>query len=521
MKKYILPLLCGGSLLHAQPQPSAMGIFDQLLPTAAPAARSASSLAEQHPSLAAIPADADLCLTLSQLDKSHATLLTLSPSLAENATLSAILHGIDDASIALGKDGIAQLTQLLAVQSLVKKINHLQHYIEYSTTHARALTLPDIIISLQLKPELMGRAKQLLAQLPRMITPELSLPLGQGISLSDIKLTQLGEHQAIQAVLTLHDQKKNYTILYKIDGNKLTLIGSSRPDTHATAPTIAQSMLSNPQAQQLPAGKDVTLLIQDRDVIMDIVSMAITIFEGDIIMRISDDEHKATVAFNNLKRAQLPALLPYFEQGLQASLALSPTPELELSWQDARYRFTPTATKGFSLHAKSDYWIESSAAQFPDFVPLLKQMLTIRPSESAAGFTDMLSAITAQSCVLSLRDSYARLVYIGIKDKALARKGLEAIAQQGATITFDADGRPIRKKPAAGSLPEHTTLSDHGFTVCGNPELQKTFEQAPAGPTQAGVLLYAKNNNLPFLNTLYGRWSNEDKTHTIKLRLTK
>ncbi len=534
MKKYILPLLCSSCLLHAEGQPSATAMFDQLLPAATPTVSSKGSLAEQHPSLAAIPADADLCLNLSQLSKSHAALTSYIPALAGDASLRTILHGIDDLSLALGKDGVAQVMQLIAAIDLSQDPDFLSASVSlsdgvenprvqhraYCSALAQRVSLPDIIISAQLKPELMARAKSLLALLPSMITPELSIPLAEGISLTDITLTQIGEHQAIQSTLSLHGHKKNYTILCKMDGDKLTLIGSTRPESYAGDLATENSLLASPQAQQLPADRDMTLLLQDRDTAMDIADFIMTMEQGMDMRWGGYDEENAKIYA--LLRAELPALLPYFEQGLQASLTLSPTPELELSWQDARYRFIPTATKALPLISESKAWIESSAAQFPDFATLLNQVNSISPDEEGEAVANIISTLTGQFCAVTMFGSRNRLRYFGIKDKALAHASFETIAQQTTEYVTNEDGELVAKKAAAGEIPENITLTDHAIIDCWVPKLQKAFEQAPAGPVQAGILLRFKlGKNLPPFSFLYGRLSSEGKTHTVKLRLTQ
>ncbi len=540
MKKYILPLLCSSCLLHAEGQPSATAIFDQLLPAAAATVSSKGSLAEQHPSLAAIPADADLCITLSQLSKSYAALASYIPALAGRAPLiTPIIEGIDDLSLALGKDGIEQLTQLSAAMDLLERaalFNRLdlkgrdaetrKKFNTYSTAQAQAMTLPDIIISAQLQPALMAQAKLLLAQLPHMITPELSIPLGDGNSISGISLTQIGDYQALQGELTLYGHKKSYTLLYKTDADKLTIIGSARPESLASPRATENSMLANPQAQSLPVDKDVTLLLQDRDIAMDIATMLITIAEGrDQRWSTSDESDEEEAKLYALLRAKLPALLPYLEQGLQASLTLAPSPELELSWQDARYRFIPTATRALPHIAKSESMIESSAVELPDFLSFFKELNAILLDEEAAALIDIFSTTTGQACIIDWREDVSdTLGYVAIKDEPLVRKSIAFLhsREPDYVLAGDGSGRYVQHKPEPGTLPDDTTLLDHGFIVCDEAALRDTFAQSPVGPVQAGILLRFKlDKKLPPFSALYGRWSNEGKTHTVKLRLTK
>ncbi len=567
MKQIITPLLLTASLLHAAPSTNHGSIFDQLVPSPAQSQLSAQQLPEHYSSRSAIPADVDLCLTLTQPSASIKSLQEYIPMLV---TAHGFAQQVENISFALAKDSIATSSDLLfhihlisaytaemervssstqcTLQSIGESENsvpepfrdtikknqdyceHIHKKVETLKSQLSNLKLPDIYLSASVKPELIYQLQSLIPAMESMIQPDREIPLGEGCSIKDITMTRIGADIKITASIMIYGDEKPYTLYVHVGDQSIHLVGSPDEQTAMHKLAAADSLLAKPDAPRMPAQSDVQLLVQNRDILKIIITKLTDksfnlhniYYSYDHSSEECATEMEKTKKEYALIMSELPHVLPTLEDGLCANITLSENPQLELTWKDTRYQFSPSPSKASALISdETEFYFESSQVNIATIATLLKNLTKLGDKQDKIAAALISTAMTGQSVLAGVGG--VDYLYLGIHDRAAAQQGLEILAQMEASYEQNEDGKYVAVEKPAGTLPKNTTLTDTHITMCNEPAFLQRVTEAPAGASQSGALFYGilYEDDLPPFETVYGRLTNEGQENTIKIQLRR
>ncbi len=568
MKQIITPLLLTASLLHAAPSTNHGSIFDQLVPSPAQSQLSAQQLPEHYSSRSAIPADVDLCLTLTQPGASIKSLQEYFPGIIAAHDFA---QQVENISFALAKDSIATSSVLfnhilqistctskiesmaMSIQEIEKRIGesenpdpellldilkNYQHSYEHTRKQVETLksqtsshVLPDIYLSASVKPELISQLQSLIPAMENMIQPDTVIPLGEDCSIKDITMTRIGADIKISASIMIYGDEKPYTLYLRVGDQSIHLVGSPDEQTAMHKLAAADSLLEKPDAPRMPAQSDMQLVVQNLDFLKTIVTamMGNSFNQYNIhytSVDISSEERIAEAEKMKKEQAliksELLKALPTLEDGLCANITLSENPQLELTWKDTLYQFSPSPSKAsFLISDETEFYFESSQVNMAPIATFFKNVYEIDNGDETKAFSIITAAMNGQSVVTELGN--VRYLNLGIHDRAAAQQGLEILAQMGTAYEENEAGEYVAVERPAGTLPEDITLTDTHITMCNKPSFLQRVAEAPAGTSQSGALFYGilYEGDLPPFKSVYGRLTNEGEENTIKIQLRR
>ncbi len=539
MKAQILTLALAAQLAHAVDNKSPIEIFESLTPqasvTLSPAQRSAT-----HPSLAAIPADVDAALNLSQPAQSLAALQKIFPQMELPPQAAEIITQIEDVSIAFGKGssqsfaGYATLIIWLADLQFKKKYLEPQDIIPFNERSLNLLEeatqnpLPSIYLSARVSDQLRPQVAGMLSMIsPMLESPEASQAheiMSKSALLTQMKSTQVGGMEGVELSFKILDKEIKYTVLYQLRGNDLLIIGSQNPDELSQSLAPQNSLLVSP-ALQLTPQQDAHLYVGEKDFAGNIFRAFIgSAVERDSIVRPGG---KIVPGLREANKAILDAIVDLFPQptegALNASLSLAGgMPLLQARWKNNQYQFEATPFKDVNLlgtDPEIEYFMMSELSQRPSLAPIRKAFSNLimlkgddPEEEEMAAILQLGELLTGQ--VLTISKEYDDFAYLGVKDAAKAKELLIKI-EDNSHYFYPEEEEEIVK----GKLPHDTIVGADFFVVSDDDELSLYAVDCPEGASHSGALFKFNLRQLKPFKTFYGRLDKNSDTLTFKIQL--
>ncbi len=569
MKKHLLTLALGmAPLAHADLSPTE--IFESLAPKA-----TAATPAAELSTLASIPADASLVLTLPQIPESLTRLQSLmgdEPLPAEFLQIASLVKSL---SLGIDKDGTLALAKLFFIIGTLdayeldnshetnpdlkaiyeQELAFVKELKAAATQDFQALKLPTIYLVGEIDPKLTPQLEEGLAMLNNMMekvqeATKNKIDIKAGFQLTGVKPIKHAGMAGYQFDFELKGIKKSYCLLQQIEGSTVRLIGTPDVAQLKLVGSAQESFLATSVGSSLAAGHDIHAYSDETDIVAKICSLVST-----TVINRNREIHAASVQMLKAITAMGPRSL----KGIRASVNLAGNPELQLAWQNDRYRFAPMAFKGASLikpDAKRVHYAEVSSFNVPDVAPFFdatEQMTKIRDEYryrkyhreedrytqyyKLADTHDAMNrsayklgwgTATGQFCFLEQSPmSEFELMVLGFKDKGIMQSAIEIYqtssknyqaALEQLSAKFEGAENQINSIPT----PEPSlTYTDQAVLICEKGVESKQYTEATGGPTLSGALFMSREPNMKPFSGIYGRMDNVGENFTVKFQLRR
>ncbi len=568
MKNHLITLALGmAPLVHADL--STTKILESLAPQAVTVSPAAA-----HPTLASLPSDASLVLTLPQVSKSIELLQDFLAQGRSSLPSSVVKTGSMVQSLSLGlnrddSDALFELVDLVNIitrpySSIIKdkaidesnqplialRDRELAYDKERRAAAAgklRGVTLPTIHLAAQIDSKLssalvkgLPEFRQMMEQLQK--TAQDKIQLLDGIYLTGVKPMKYKGMEGYQFEIDVLGTRKSYFILHQIKDNKLSLIGTPYVTKLKLIDSKEESFLNTKEGRSLAAKQDAHLYIADSNTLVKAATLMMKIMQVE-------SEQKLDLINNQLIKT-LCGLAPRCLKGIRASLSLADNPELQVSWQDDKYRFSPMAFKGVKLiesDSKKLFYFENSNFN----VPALDSFFNLHKRYTAAmrGYFDIVNAesdekakrekevrsklaqnrrngqiaarqlgaktASGQYCLLEQSPGYEDLLVIGYKDKA-AMQSAQNKYQAAKNDYITELAKFTKEEPKLrDQIQDQSSFSGNTLIISEDAKLRQQYEKATGGPTLAGALYVAYKGNLAY----YGRMDNKGENFTVKVQM--
>ncbi len=578
MKNHLIALALGmAPLVHADLSPTE--IFESLAPQA-----STPSATIAPPTLASIPHDASFVLSLPHIPTSIAQLQAIFVQGGDSLPASFIQQGgmVHSLSLGIGKGGTGALLDLVKLiprfrdsyLSIGDEFAHsdnqeLKSFRERerafdkelkaeAAQKLQALKLPTVYLAAQIDNRLSPQLTQGLAMLHQMMQAhiqqgsQLRMKLYDYIYLTGVKAMEHEGMTGYQFELEVLGVKKSYCLLQQMTGNKVSLIGTPDVAGLKLVSNEQESFLSTEVGRSLAADQDAYLYSAETHTLGNMT-------------RLIDPARFLDKEIDHINRQLVQAIYdiaPRSLHGLRASLRLAGNPELQVTWQDDKYQFTPKVFKGVNLlnkEADRVFYVESSSFNVPNAAltsildlseknsiatqdyfdkifdmlnkedkvspsdtqklqKLRKQQYQLYRKEEAMKHTAHmlgLSTATGEACFFEQKPGKNGLLLIGFKDKAIMQSAIDQYQTAQNDYRRDAAALSQSELKLGTQLKDKTRFTPNAVIISEDASQKEQYTKATGGPTLAGALAMAGKRSIMY----YARLDKVGENVTLKVQM--